>query len=113
MPGLVDALVDVELRFGVDDLGAGLYGRTGDEGNERWLATTLGVHGVNEVFEQCELDIAEQAMSARILPDSCLGVTVVCLTVNDPSCAHRLDEVAAWSVAACLVAELTEAHMTE
>jgi hypothetical protein len=113
VPALADSLIAADLRFGVDDLGAGLYGRVGDEGDERWFATTLGVQGVNEVFERCEFDIAEQAMSARILPDSCLGVTVVCLTVNHPACAHRLDEVAAWSVAACMVAELTEAHMPE
>jgi hypothetical protein len=110
-PGLVDALADslsaVDLRFGVDDLGGGLYGRSGDDGDERWFATTLDPRGVNEVFDACDLDIAEQAISARILPDSCLGVTVVCLTVNERSLAHRLDEVAAWSVAACLVAELT------
>jgi hypothetical protein len=113
IPCLVDALTGVELRFGVDDLGAGLYGRTGDDGDERWFATTLGPDGVNEVFEHCDLDIAEQAMTARILPDSCLGVTVVCLTVNERSLAHRLDEVAAWSVGACLVAELTGPHLPQ
>ena len=108
MPGLADVVVAAELRSGVDDLGAGLYQRVGDSGDERWFATTLGPLGVNEVFDTCELDMIEQAMTARILPDSCLGVTVVCLTVNHLPSAHRLDEVAAWSVAACLVAELTE-----
>jgi hypothetical protein len=106
LPRLADAITEVTIRLGVDDLGAGLYGRSGDRGDERWFATTLGPVAVNEMFETCTIDIAEQAMAARIVPDGCLGVTVVCLTVNDHTTAHRLDEVAAWSVASCMVGEL-------
>lgn len=112
-PGFAETVVAVDVRCGVHDLGAGVYGRRGDDGNERWFATTLGPHSVNEVFERCELDITDQAIAARILPDGCLGVTVVCLTVNDGAAAHRLDEVAAWSVAACMVGELTDALRAE
>jgi hypothetical protein len=108
VPALAEMVRDVQVRVGVDDLGGGLYGRTGDDGAERWFATTLGPQAVNDVFESCEIDIAEQAMGARILPDTCLGITVVCLTVNDTEVAHRLDEIAAWSVAACMVRELTD-----
>ncbi|MCU1359580.1 MAG: hypothetical protein JWN99_869 [Ilumatobacteraceae bacterium] len=113
LPVLGDMVVAVRLRFGVDDLGAGVFGRVGDHGDERWFATTLGPCAVNEVFEHCELDIADQAIAARIVPDGCLGVTVVCLTVNDPLAARRLDEVAAWAVGACMVGELTDGLRAE
>lgn len=106
LPAVAARIDRVELRCGVDDLGAGVYGRTGDDGPERWFATTLLPDAVNEVFDACDLDIAHEAIGARILPDSCLGVTVVCLTANDVWHRYRLDEVAAWSVAACMVEEL-------
>jgi hypothetical protein len=106
VPRLADAVVSVDLRWGIDDLGAGVLRRVGDGTEERWFATTLDAGEATTVFEGCDEGLADGAVSARLLPDSELGVTVACLTPNHPSAASRLDEVAAWAVGACLVAEL-------
>ncbi|MBI5087429.1 MAG: hypothetical protein HZB15_00765 [Actinobacteria bacterium] len=108
VPRLADAIVSAELRSGVDDLGAGVLRRVAGETEQRWFATTLGADAAAAVFDRCDLGLADGAMSARVLPDADLGVSVVCLTATHPSAARRLDEVAAWSVGACLVAELGE-----
>jgi hypothetical protein len=58
------------------------------------------------VFDRCAIDVPTESMHARFMPDPPLGVTTVRLACNDAEQSHRLDEIAVWAVAACLVEEL-------
>ena len=80
-------------RSGLDDLGAGVYGR----GDERWLATYLPVDVLVEVFAAYLLDLPDEAIAVSLRPDVELGATAIRITAPDPAYACRLDEVALWA----------------
>jgi hypothetical protein len=106
-PRFADVIVSVSIGGGVDDLGAGVLRRVDEGAEQRWFATTLDAHAATAVLGRADTGLVDGAVGARLLPDSELGVTVVCLTAQHPSAVTRLDEVAAWAVAGCLVEELS------
>jgi hypothetical protein len=98
LPRFVDIVIDAAITTGLHHLGGGLYER--DE--ERWFATFLGVDQLHEVLAASPVDLLDAAVDICLYPDSELGVSAVRIACD----AARLDEIASWAVAACMVAEL-------
>ncbi len=66
VPRLADAIVSAELRWGFDDLGAGVLRRASGETEERWFATTLGADAAVGPGDDVDALVAQ---SARGLAD--------------------------------------------
>jgi hypothetical protein len=108
MPQFADVVTEAAITFGLHHLGGGLYERRGDLPAERWFATLLDHEHVVEVFTSNPFDLPDHAVDVRLLPDPELGVTAVRLACNGDF-VGRVDEVASWALAACMVAELIAA----
>ncbi len=106
VPHIADAVRQVSIRCGLDDLGAGVYRRAGGDGDERWLATYLPVDVLSAVMAGCPIDLPDDAIAVSLSPDVELGATAVRITAAHAAFACRLDEVALWAMAACAVEEL-------
>jgi len=96
----------VDVRGGLELLGAGLYRRIVGHGEERWFATLLSPDEVRDAIAALDLDGTDEAVSAWLRADLYLGVTAVGLAAVHPLHAGRLDEAATALLAACLVGEL-------
>jgi hypothetical protein len=96
----------IDVRGGLEPLGAGLSRRRVGNGEERWFATLLSPDEVRDAVAELELDGTDDAVSAWLRPDLCLGVTAVGLAAADAAHTGLLDEAATALLAACLVGEL-------
>jgi hypothetical protein len=108
LPQFADVVTDATVTAGLRHLGGGLYERNGDRQSERWFATLLDHEQVVEVLESSPFDLPEHAVDVQLLPDRELGVTAVRIVCVGDFCG-RVDEVAAWALAACMVVELISA----
>jgi hypothetical protein len=103
----------MELSGSLTDAGAGLYRRVAVEGGDHgggahWcFVTSLAPPAIAEVLDDCDLDLPDEAMNARISGDPQLHVSVVSVTANHPCFDQHAHEVAQWAFARCLVEELT------
>ena len=110
VPRFSDVVVDATITAGLRHLGGGLYERRDEERDERWFATFLDHERVGDIFAGNDFDISDDAMDVRLLPDRELGVTAVRVTC-DEAFSKRIDVVASWALAACMVDELlTDLH---
>jgi hypothetical protein len=105
IPQFADVVIDATITVGLRDLGGGLYEGSGDRQSERWFATLLDDAQVVEILESNPFDMPEHAVDVQVLPDRQLGVTAVRI-VCVGAFSGRVDEVAAWALAACMVVEL-------
>ena len=101
-PRLADVVHAVSVRCGLHELGGRVY----RSGEERWLVTYLPVDVLFGLFTTNPLDLPDEAIAVSLRPDLDLGATAVRITAADPDHACRLDEVALWATAACVVEEL-------
>jgi hypothetical protein len=110
--GPVGVIEDVAVSGGLVDLGGGLHQRHGTDGtdgtDERWFTTTLDHRDVGRLLALCPPQLPHDEVSVRLSPDAALGVTVVRMTVDDPSAASSLDAAAFWALATCMVEELLQ-----
>lgn len=101
---LAGTIVDIELVAGLVDLGGGLYRRRGDDGcEERWFVTSLPHDHVVALLADCPLATPDD-LTVVVKPDLELGRCAVRLALPRPDIV--LDEVAMWTLSACLVEEL-------
>jgi hypothetical protein len=105
LPRFVDVVVDATITAGLQHLGGGLYERYCDLHTERWFATLLDHEQLGDVLGANQFDLPNHAVDVRLLPDRELGVTAV-RVICDGAFVGRIDEVASWALAACMVAEL-------
>ena len=106
VPHLADLVSSIEIVGGLVDLGGGLYQREHGGGSaERWFVTTLTGDRVAALAATCPERLPDDAVSVRVCADTALGASAVCL-VAAPGFGYRLDEVASWLLATCLVDEL-------
>ncbi len=104
---LLDRVVGARIVAGVEDLGGGVFRRLHDEVEQRWVPTVVPHETVLAALEACPIDVPDDALHVRVAVDSELGATTLCLTAAHGLWSWRLDELAVWAHAACLVAELT------
>jgi hypothetical protein len=105
VPRFADVVTSFSITAGMNHLGGGLYERRCEDRDERWFATTLTHPEVDEVFGSSPFELPDNAVDARLMPDSQLGATAVCV-VSDSDHSARLDEISSWALAGCMVAEL-------
>ncbi|MFT6763968.1 MAG: hypothetical protein ACJAXA_002632 [Candidatus Aldehydirespiratoraceae bacterium] len=106
-PDLSQRIVDVTICGGLVDTGGGVFSRSVGDVEQRWIASLLQPQRLADLLDDVGLEVVpDDAMSARMKPDSALGVTVLAITVNDARFHHALDEIAARTAAACFVEEL-------
>lgn len=107
--GLVERIASVDVTAGLDDLGGGLYRRLDGGVEERWFVTTAPLSLVNALLDESAPELPDNAMHASMRFDTELATTVVRITATNPLFVWRLDDAAVRAVAACMVAELTQA----
>jgi hypothetical protein len=105
MPRFADVVTDATITAGLHHLGGGLFERHTDEHAERWFATLLDHERVGEILADNEFEMPDHAIDVRLLPDRELGVTAV-RVICEGAFAGRVDVVASWALAACMVDEL-------
>lgn len=105
---LADVVAGIEIVGGVVDIGGGLYQRSHPAGeDERWFVTPLDADRVVAIAAACPLDLPDGAVDVRVCADTALGACAVRVGAAAGG-GFRLDEVATWLHAACLVDELIE-----
>lgn len=110
VPRFADVVTAATITAGLRHVGGGLYERHSERGAERWFATLLDDQQLDDLLASNPFDLPDHAVDVRLLPDAALGVTAVCVVCDD-DVALRLDEIASWALAACMVAELiSETH---
>jgi hypothetical protein len=105
MPRFVDVVLDATITAGLHHLGGGLFERQSGDHSERWFATLLDYEQLDDVLMTNQFELPDRAVEVRLLPDLQLGVTAV-RVICAPQFVERVDEVASWALAACMVAEL-------
>jgi hypothetical protein len=107
---LSDQLDAIEIGGTVTDTGGGILASSVDRREQRWVATLVPPHRVVELLDDLGVRaVPDDAMYARVKPDSGLGVTVVAITANDGRYLEFLDEAAAAVAATCFVEEVSHA----
>lgn len=107
VPHVADVVRSIEIVGGIVDLGGGLYQRAHPStADERWFVTTITARRVAELVATYPVVLPDDAINVRVAADTVLGASAVCL-VAGPGFGYRLDEVAHWLHATCLVEELT------
>lgn len=98
---------EIEIAAGAVHLGGDLYERAhpGCWG-ERWFVTMLEHAGVACLAGEASFGIPDDAIVVRLKPDAELGACAVCVECVDRTHLDRLDEVATWLLARCMVGEL-------
>jgi hypothetical protein len=107
---LLDDVADMRLTGSLRDAGGGLYRRATDDGEQSWcFVTTLAPTAIAELIDHgdLDLDLADDAMNARISGDPELQVSVVSISANVATHEDQAQQVAQWCFASCLVEELT------
>lgn len=104
---LLDHVVGVRVARGLEDLGGGIFRRAHGATEQRWVAMLVPHEVVVDVLASCPIDLPDDALHVRVAVDTELATTTLCLTAAHGLWAWRLDELAVWAHAACLVAELT------
>lgn len=100
---------EAELGGSLHDLGGGMYETWPADGPvERWFATTLHPKDIVDVVEGCELDVPDDAVNAGVATDAPLGISAVRVTPSELEHQDRVDEVARWFLAQCVVEELIQ-----
>lgn len=113
VPHLSSVIRSLEISSGVVDVGGGLYQRSHPSAaDERWFVTTLPLERVLALAEQVPAHLDHADVSVRVLADTELGACAVCLGA-EPSVGLRLDELACWLNASCLVDELCHPVTTQ
>jgi hypothetical protein len=108
VPHLGEVLARIDVVGGLLDIGGGLYQRSHPAGSdERWFVTPLAPDRVVELVGGCPVQLPDGAVDVRVCADTLLGAAAVCVAAG-PGFGYRLDEVAHWLHAACLVDELIE-----
>lgn len=108
VPHLADIVTSIEVVGGLVDIGGGLYQRTHPGAHDqRWFVTPLPAERVAAIAGECPLELPDGAIDVRVVADSALGVSAVCL-VAATGFGYRLDEAAYWLHATCLVDELID-----
>jgi hypothetical protein len=106
VPHLADVVTSIEIVGGLVDIGGGLYQRSHPGAHdERWFVTPLAADRVATIVTDCPLRLPDGAVNVRVVADSVLAVSAVCL-VAGPGFGYRLDEAAFWLHTTCLVDEL-------
>ncbi len=106
VPHLSAVVRSIEVVSGVVELGGGLYQRCHPSAaDERWFVTTLELERILELADEVPATIDHADVSVRVIADTDLGACAVCLSA-DASVGLRLDELASWLNASCLVDEL-------
>ena len=92
---------------GLREIGGGVYQRLGPRGSERCLATFLSAETVDALLRDGAAGWGDD-VAASVHHDIELGVTVVTIVMASAQSDLRLDAVAHWVAATCLVEELIE-----
>lgn len=105
LPHMADVITSLEVTGGAVDLGGGLF-QTGHPAgsDQRWFATTLRAHVVEDIAARCPADVEHADISVRVIADPEMHVCAI--RVSGDSAGLRLDAVAWWLYEQCLVAEL-------
>jgi hypothetical protein len=104
----LDHIVAMRVLAGVEHLGGGIYRRSSGSAEERWIVTTIPHESVLELLATCPIETPDDAVHARLVVDADLDTVAVCFGAVHRLWAWRLDEIAFWLQAACLVAEVSD-----
>ncbi|MFK7918190.1 MAG: hypothetical protein AB8G14_08950 [Ilumatobacter sp.] len=106
-PDVAQRVAGVTIGGALFDLGGGVFSARCVGVEQRWVASLLDANRVSKLLDAVGLDsVPDDALHARLKPDSGLGVTVLAIGVSDARFHHALDEIAAQVAATCFVEEL-------